>query len=87
VTELKFQYTHSEEILKKAMLNKATRPATLKCLEEDLAIQAEKISELDIVKSEILKQIWAEKNALIASVLKEVTLAHGNAEKSMQTFS
>ena len=69
------------------MLNKATRPATLKCLEEDLAIQAEKIRELDIVKSDMLKQIWAEKNALIASVIKEVTLAHSNAEKSMQRFS
>jgi hypothetical protein len=87
VTELKLQYTLSEDILKKAMLNKATRPTTLKCLEEDLAIQAEKISELDIVKSDMLKQIWAEKNALFASVIKEVTSAHSNAEKSMQRFS
>lgn len=38
VEELKISLGLSEETLKKAKMNKATRVATLKCLEEDLEI-------------------------------------------------
>ena len=38
VEELKISLRLSEETLKKAKMNKATRAATLRCLEEDLEI-------------------------------------------------
>jgi hypothetical protein len=72
--------------LKSATQNKATRPATLKCLQEDVGIQASKIDELEMIKVEILKEIHVDKADAIAGILKNVNFAHKNASKSIKSF-
>lgn len=58
----------------------------LKCLKDDLAIQAGRISELESEKSKILSQIKVQKNDSVQEILKYVTLAHKKAKKSVKRF-